>query len=64
MCGWHMTTSKYIMINKVLCCHFFMYRRGEFIGRLFKLRIETKKNIITSKYNVKPIAINKHYTYI
>ena len=37
ICRWHMTTSNYIIINKVLCCHFFMYRRSyEVIGRLFK----------------------------
>ena len=43
-----------------------MYRRSyEVIGRLFKLIIETKRNHnIQSKYNVKPIATNKHYTYI
>ena len=23
ICRWHMTTSNYIIINKVLCCHFF-----------------------------------------
>ena len=40
---WRMTTSNYIIINEVLYCHFFMYRkRYKVTERLFILIIETK----------------------